>query len=231
VATTCSELEDACSNLIQNQAYTTYQGVLNNTIISDDPSFAGLDTCGYGVPGPSNFLVDIDDCIFTTNEILCGSSIVLTAANGYVGYAWTDSNGNSLGTTQSITVSNVGTYTVVNTAAPPCIGITQTFNVTLFGATQTNPIIPFADEVVVCPNDGVELPYIFLCGVNDSQLIQLNISDAQSIVWEVLNETSCPPIGVADCANNNPACSWSTVGTGPNFNATTAGQFRVTLNY
>ena len=231
VATTCSELEDSCSNLIQNQAYATYEGVLNNTIVSDDPSFAGLDSCGYGVPGPSNFLVDIDDCIFTTNEILCGSSIVLTAANGYVGYSWTDSNGNSLGTTQSITVSNAGTYTVVNTTDPPCVGITQTFNVTLFGATQTNPIIPFADEIVVCPNDGVELPYIFLCGVNDSKLIQLNISDAQSIVWDVLNETSCPSIGVADCANNNPACSWSTVGTGPNFNATTAGQFRVTLNY
>ncbi|MDP2161184.1 MAG: SprB repeat-containing protein, partial [Flavobacterium sp.] len=231
VATTCSELEDACSNIIQNQAYTTYQGVLNSNIISDDPSFAGLDSCGFGQPGPANFLVDIDDCIFTTNEVLCGSSIVLTAANDYIAYVWTNSNGDVIGTNQSVTVSSVGTYTVVNTAAPPCIGITQTFNVTLFGATQTNPIIPFADEVVVCPNDGEELPLIFLCGVNDSRLLQISNSDAVSIVWEVLNEASCPPVGVDDCANKNTACSWSTVGTGPNYNATVAGQYRVTLNY
>jgi large repetitive protein len=231
VATTCSELEDACSNIIQNQAYTTYQGVLNSNVISDDPSFAGLDSCGFGQPGPANFLVDIDDCIFSTNEVLCGSSIVLTAANDYIAYLWTNSNGDVIGTNQSVTVSSVGTYTVVNTAAPPCIGITQTFNVTLFGATQTNPIIPFADEVVVCPNDGEELPLIFLCGVNDSRLLQISNSDAVSIIWEVLNEASCPPVGVDDCANKNAACNWTTVGTGPNYNATTAGQYRVTLNY
>lgn len=231
VATTCSELEDACSNIIQNQAYSTYQGVLNSNTISDDPSFAGLDSCGFGFPGPANFLVDIDDCIFESNEILCGNNIVLTAANGYVGYQWLNSNGNIIGNTQSVTVSSPGVYTVINTAEPPCIGITQTFNVTLFGETQTNPVIPFADEVVVCPNDGEQLPLIFLCGVNDSRLIQTGVNDAQSIVWEVLNESSCPPVGVEDCANKNPSCEWTQVGTGPNFNATTAGQYRVTFNY
>ncbi len=231
VATTCSELEDACSNLIQNQAYTTYQGVLNTNVISDDPSFAGLDSCGFGQPGPANFLVDIDDCIFTTNEILCGSSIQLTAANGYESYTWTNSAGTVIGTSQTITVSSVGTYTVVNVPTPPCIGITQTFNVTLFGATQANPIIPFADEVVTCPNDGEQLPLIFLCGVNDSRLIQTGINDAVSIVWEVLNENSCPAVGIADCANKNPSCTWNQVGTGANFNATTSGQYRVTINY
>ena len=231
VATTCSELEDACSNLIQNQAYTTYRGVLNNNWISNDPSFAGLDSCGFGQPGPANFLVDIDDCIFENEAYLCGTDITLTAANGYETYTWYNSANEVIGNTQTITVSNVGTYTVVNTATPPCIGITQTFNVLLFGATQTNPVIPFADEVVICPNNGEQLPYIFLCGTNDSQLIQTGISDATSIVWEVLNEASCPPVGIDTCANNNPACSWNQVGTGANFNVTTAGQYRLTINY
>lgn len=231
VVETCSELEDACSNLIQNQAYTTYEGILNDNVISNDPSFAGLDSCGFGFPGPANFLVDIDDCIFSSQELLCGSSITLTAANGYVGYSWTDQNGTVIGNTQSITVSNLGTYTVVNTAAPPCVGITQTFTVSLFGSTQTNPIIPFADEVVVCPNDGDQLPYIFLCGANDSQLIQLNINDATSIVWEQLNESSCTASSITTCANENPSCVWNTVATGQNFTVTTAGQYRLTINY
>jgi len=231
VAETCDELEDACSNLIQNQAYTTYQGVLNNNIISDDPSFAGLDSCGFGIFGPSNFLVDIDDCLFESEAYLCGSSIQLTAANGYDSYTWYNSSGTIIGTTQTITVNAIGTYTVENTAIAPCVSITQTFNVLLFGTTQTNPIIPFADQVVICPNDGVELPLIFLCGTNDSQLIQTGISDATSIVWEVLDESSCPPIGVANCANNNPACTWNQVGTGPNFNVTLAGKYRLTINY
>lgn len=231
VAETCDELEDACSNLIQNQAYTTYQGVLNNNVISDDPSFAGLDSCGFGIFGPSNFLVDIDDCLFESEAYLCGASIQLTAANGYDSYTWYNSSGTVIGTTQTITVNSIGTYTVENTAIAPCVSITQTFNVILFGTTQTNPIIPFADEVVICPNDGVELPLIFLCGVNDSQLIQTGISDATSIIWEVLDETSCPPIGISNCANNNPACTWTQVGTGPNYNATLAGKYRLTINY
>jgi large repetitive protein len=231
VATTCSELEDACSNLIQNQAYTTYQGILNSNVISNDPSFAGLDSCGFGQPGPANFLVDIDDCIFSNEAYLCGTSLLLTAANGYDTYTWYNEAGAVIGNTQSITVNTVGTYTVVNTATPPCIGITQTFNVLLFGATQTNPVIPFADEVVICPNNGEQLPLIFLCGTNDSQLIQTGISDATSILWEVLNESSCPAVGIANCANNNPACQWNQVATGANFNVTTSGQYRLTINY
>jgi gliding motility-associated-like protein len=231
VATTCSELEDACSNLIQNQAYTTFQGVLNNNIISNDPSFAGLDSCGFGLLGPANFLVDIDDCIFSNDAYLCGTSLILTAANGYDSYTWSNDAGTVIGNTQSITVNAVGTYTVVNTATPPCIGITQTFNVLLFGATQTNPVIPFADQVVICPNNGEQLPLIFLCGITDNQLIQTGISDATSIIWEILNESSCPAVAIATCANNNPACQWNQVGTGANFNVTIAGQYRLTINY
>lgn len=232
VVETCDELEDACSNVIQNQAYTTYRGVLNNNVISNDPSFAGLDSCGFGHPGPANFLVDMDHCIFTKEAYLCGSSVRLTAANGYATYTWYNSAGQVIGNTQSVTVNQVGTYTVVNTAtAPPCIGITQTFNVRLFGETQTNPIIPFADQIVTCPNNGEVLPLLFLCGTNDSKLLQTGISDAVSIIWEKLNETSCPAVGIDTCANKNTSCQWNQVGSGANYSATTSGQYRITINY
>ena len=231
VVNTCSELTDACSNIIQNQAYATYQGVLNANIISDDPSYATVNQCGVGEPGPSNFLVDIDECAFTRNEILCGNSLVLTAGSGYASYTWHNANGDIIGTNQSITVTSPGNYYVINTPTPPCIGITEYITVSFFGSNTTNPVIPFADEVVTCPNDGEQLPNIFLCGINDSRLIQTNITDAVSIIWEKLNEASCAPSPLEDCANKNPTCQWNQVGTGQNFTVNQAGQYRVVINY
>jgi hypothetical protein len=46
-----------------------------------------------------------------------------------------------------------------------------------------------------------------------------------------LNET-CPSTAIANCANENFADScWNTVATGQNYQADTAGQFRVVLKY
>src|SRR5690606_41162998 len=94
-----------------------------------------------------------------------------------------------------------------------------------------NPVIPFADEVVTCPNNGKPLPNIFLCGANDSTFIDTYITDATSIIWEQLDEGSCAPVTDTDCANENTACTWNQVGTGPTYTANTSGQFRLTINY
>ena len=230
---TCNQLADACSNIINNQAYATYEGVTNpNFVITDDPSVSSNTGCLL-TPQATNFLADLDDCTFEENVVLCGSSIQLTAGNGYDSYSWSTSPTGTpvIGTTQTITVSAAGTYYVHNTATAPCQSTDQVFNVTLFGANITNPVIPYADEVVTCPNDGKLLPNIFLCGANDSRNIQTNISGATSIIWEQLNEGSCAPVANSDCANENSACTWNQVGTGPNFNANTSGQFRLTINY
>ncbi len=231
VVVSCNQLSDACSNIIQNQAFATYRGNLNPAQITDDPSLSSFTSCNLGTPNSTNFLVGVDSCLFARNEILCGESLILTAASGYSSYSWTNSSGTVIGTTQSITVTQPGTYTANNTAAAPCLSIVETVTVTRFGSTLNNPVIPNADEVVICPNDGKELPNIFLCGANDSELIQTNINDAQSIVWERLNEASCPAVTNTDCANENTSCTWTQVGTGPNFNADTAGQYRVVLRY
>ena len=230
---TCNQLADACSNIINNQAFATYEGVTNpNFVITDDPSVSSNTGCLL-TPQATNFLADLDDCTFEENVVLCGSSIQLTAGNGYDSYSWSTSPTGTpvIGTTQTITVSAAGTYYVHNTATAPCQSTDQVFNVTLFGANITNPVIPYADEVVTCPNDGKLLPNIFLCGANDSRNIQTNISGATSIIWEQLNEGSCAPVANSDCANENSACTWNQVGTGPNFNANTSGQFRLTINY
>ncbi|WP_372935527.1 T9SS type B sorting domain-containing protein [Seonamhaeicola sp.] len=232
VVQTCSLLNDACDNIINNQAYATYNGTLNPTFtISDDPSFNTNTGCLIS-PGATNFLADID-CEFREEVILCGDSVVLTAGDNYDSYTWSTSPTGTpvIGNTQSITVTGVGTYYVHNTATAPCQSIDQVFDVITYGAGVPNPVIPFADQVVTCPNDGKELPNFFLCGDNDVRAIETGITDTSSMIWERLDETSCSAVINQDCANEDPACSWIQVATGPDYTIDTVGQYRLTLNY
>ncbi|HEX9826848.1 MAG TPA: chromophore lyase, partial [Flavobacteriaceae bacterium] len=231
VVPNCYDLSQACSNEIINQAFATYRGVINTDWIVEEGSFATTEC--LGVPGSTNFLVDISNCDFQRTEVLCGASVVLTAADGYDSYSWSTSPTGTpvIGTTQSITVTDVGTYYVTDTTSATCISINEEITVTLYGNTLTNPVIPYADLLPVCPNDGKVLPYIFLCGANDSRAIYTGISDAVSIIWEQLDESSCPAMTVDDCANENETCTWNQVATGPDYVANTAGQFRLVINY
>ncbi len=228
----CSLLNDACDNIVNNQAFSTYRGTLNPLfVISDDPSFSTNTGCLL-IPGATNFITDIN-CTFEEDVILCGDNVVLTAGDNYDTYSWSTSPTGTpvIGTTQSITVTTPGTYYVRNTATAPCQSIDQIFNVITYGAGVTNPLIPFADQVVECPNDGKDLPNIFMCGATDTRFIDTNITDANSIIWERLDETSCPAVGNIDCANEDATCTWNQVQTGPDYLVDTAGQYRLTLNY
>ena len=238
----CFDVIDACANIVTNQAFVSYQGEQNTQIITDNPSYNGFDECTYPTPGATNFLTNIDLCSFVREEVLCGNSIVLTAANGYSNYVWTYDHDNNAatppipvpgGNTQSITVSNIGTYYVSMITPAPCISLNETINVVYFNdlASISNPVTPFADEVSICPNDGSELPKIILCGATDSQLIQSGITSAVNIVWQQLVVGSCPGVTITDCANTNASCVWNQVGTGPDFLASNAGQYRIIIFY
>ncbi|MFC4816300.1 T9SS type B sorting domain-containing protein [Flavobacterium sp. GCM10023249] len=229
VVENCYELVDACENRIINQAFASYQGVINTTPITDDPSLSSFTACNLGTPSPTNFIGNIDDCVYSQNVILCGASVQLTAPSGYTTYTWSGPAPVTPVGGQVVTVTQPGTYTVMCNAPDPCIDIPVTFNVITFGAGVTNPVLPYADEIVICPNDGEQLPYIYLCGATDSETILTNIADATSITWMKLNEpcaTTLPPT----CANTG-ACTWPTVGTGPNFTVTDAGQYKIVITY
>ncbi len=228
----CNQLADACSNIINNQAYASYRSETNPSfLITDDPSLSSNTGCLLS-PQATNFLAELD-CTFKQSEILCGDSLELTAANGYDTYAWSTSPTGTpvIGNTQTITVTATGTYYSYNTAIAPCQSIIEEYDVQLFGGDIANPVIPYADEVVTCPNDGKLLPNIFLCGADDSRSIQTSISDSTSIIWERLDESSCGAVTDPDCANEDAACTWNEVSNGPNFLADTSGQYRLTINY
>ncbi|UKM64377.1 T9SS type B sorting domain-containing protein [Flavobacteriaceae bacterium GSB9] len=231
VVPNCYDLAQACSNKIINQAFATYRGVLNTNIIEEEGSFASTECLSE--PAPTNFLVDISNCNFEQTEVLCGDSVELTALDGYDTYAWSTSPNGSpvIGNGQSYTATETGTYYVTNTTNSDCLSVQEVFNVITYGNDITNPVIPYADLLPVCPNDGKVLPYIFLCGANDERVINTGVSDAVSIIWEQLDETSCPAVGVEDCANENDTCTWNQVATGSNYTANTSGQFRLVINY
>jgi gliding motility-associated-like protein/uncharacterized repeat protein (TIGR01451 family) len=255
VAENCFDFIDACTDIIQNLAYSTYSGAINNAQITDDPSVSEFDGCGFPTPGATNFLLDdLSACNFSRTVQLCGDTVLLDAGDNFDNYIWyRDENGNNqidLGTDTVITdadadndpstilVGDTGTYLVDKQVADPCKDFMEIIVVELFGSVQSNPITALINdtsntidgEIQICPNDGSELPEIFLCGLNDTELIQVNIPDAQSIVWEQLDETSCGS-AVSGCANTNAGCTWNTVDTGNDFLASDSGQYRLVINY
>ncbi|WP_427875666.1 hypothetical protein [Flavobacterium sp. MMS24-S5] len=229
----CTMLDEACSNSIDNSAYATYKGSQNTSFtISDDPSVDTNTGCIL-VPKATNFLVGVEGCQYDRKRTLCTETLDITAANGYSTYTWYSDKEKTkkIGTGQTLTVKDPGTYYVYNEAPAPCRSIFEKFTVERFGQTAKNPVLDVADQIVICPNDGKELPKIFLCGANASRLIKTGINDSSNIVWERLDTSSCKAVTNENCANESTDCKWIQVSTGHDFTAKDAGQYRLTINY
>ena len=226
VVENCNELRDVCSNRIENQAVTNYKGVTSGVVVNEATSFYGLDECNFGFAGTSNFLTDVSGCTYEREETLCASSIELSAGSGFLSYEWTNEQGDVIGNSQTLTVSEVGTYTVNKTATYGCINTQEIINVVNF-EIQDNPLLAFADEVKTCPNDGTKLSEIYLCGEGSTKEITTSIFNSNTILWQKLDEASCGVVSDENCANTDNACTWNTVKEGNNFTADTAGQYRL----
>ncbi|QLC66877.1 T9SS type B sorting domain-containing protein [Flavobacterium sp. LPB0248] len=101
---------------------------------------------------------------------------------------------------------------------------------------MVNPAIkyaqsPFLGTVSICPNDGKELPKLFLCGSNETRKIETGLENPRLIVWEKFKAGgSCLNVLNTNCANETAAAScWTTVGTAVDYVANEAGQFRVRI--
>ncbi len=234
VVNDCNSLRSQCSNVIENQAFASYDGIVGAVRVDGKPSFSGIldATCNIGVIGTSNFLVDIDECLgFSQSTALCGSAIDLVAGDGFDTYTWKDELNNIIGTSQTLTVTAPGVYTVdkVNTSetSVACLAFSEIHNVIAQG-TQINPILSFVDNVRICPADSSELGEIYLCGSSDIRTISLNVSSSSTVRWQELN-SSCVPSPDPDCPNTTNSC-WVDVASNANStsrNFSDTGQYRV----
>ncbi|WP_423998428.1 T9SS type B sorting domain-containing protein [Maribacter sp. IgM3_T14_3] len=256
----CSVFVDACSNNLENIAYTTYQGVSNGRIYSDEPGSTNLPVCSPAIPVATNS-VDLSECDEPEVAQLCNGTETLTAGNGFTTYKWAiDTNGNGQidaseteltdgdGDPRTLVVTSIGNYIVEKSGATGCPDAVQYFTVELFGSTQTNPIVDFfnqvnsdanpdndiAGEIGTDCNDGVtEFADIFLCGVSDSALLQMNITDAGGgLFWEKLDESStCSIESDSGCLTRDLACTWDQVDTGSDFLVDNPGRYRLSVLY
>ncbi len=233
VAADCNLLRDACSNIIQNQAYANYTGDESGIVISNEESFESLDACNFGVVGTSNFLVDIDNCAFERTQALCGADVTLTAGDGFDTYSWTGPNGFSANT-QSVTVTELGTYVVTRGTTSVCKSGTETITVISYD-TAPNPLVDAADRILdTCPNNSFELAEIYLCGGTSSREIDLSSfsGTATTVRWFQLDESSCADETFTGCANVATDCTWNEVGSGElSRDFTDAGEFRLDVLY
>lgn len=233
----CESLTDACSNVIKNTAISKYNGVINSAKFGEG-SLSSEEGCNVGVPTATNFLIGLDKCKFEQTLFLCGT-VKLKAGGGYQTYVWKDPNGVIFGgNNQEVTVTKPGTYTVVTSATPPCLGIQQKFIVKDYVVNiNDNPVNPYADNIdpktklpYTCINDGLTpFPKIFLCGKTASKFIDTKIQGASSIVWQ---ETKDVPDGTLDeSCPNVKATNWTEVANGPTYTANRAGTFRLVVTY
>ncbi|MEM8763324.1 MAG: T9SS type B sorting domain-containing protein [Bacteroidota bacterium] len=255
----CSDFVDACASQLENMAYSTFQGENNTTVFTDQPGVSNFPCNTTPVIASNNILDDLANCGQARTVQLCGADVILTAGAGFATYNWAlDNNGNGQidaadtvlndgdpdGDPRTLIVTDIGNYIVEKSGTAGCADLTELITVERFGTTQTNPIIAYfnqvnsdanADndlqgEIVTCSIDGGLLPKIFLCGDNDEATIQLGITDAQSIVWQQLDESSCADAG-DDCANTNATCTWNDIVTQDNYTVTDSGKYRVVINY
>jgi gliding motility-associated-like protein len=233
----CESLTDACSNAIKNTAISKYKGTINQADF-EEGSLASDEGCTVGEPSATNFLIGLDKCKFEQTLFLCGT-VKLKAGGGYQTYVWKDPNGVIFGgNNQEVTVTKPGTYTVVTSATPPCLGIQQKFIVKDYVVNiNDNPVNEYADNIdpktklpYTCINDGLTpFPKIFLCGKTASKFIDTKIEGASSIVWQETKDV--PDATLDESCPNVKATNWTEVGNGPTYTANRAGTFRLVVTY
>ena len=256
----CSDFVNACSSELQNVAFSTYEGVNNSNTFTDENNSNSITGCALTPEVATNsILSDLSSCDQARTVQLCGDDVLLTAGDGFNSYTWyldvnndnqVDSgdtmvnDGDSDGNPATLLITDIGNFIIEKGSGGSCPDLIERINVVRFGTTQTNPIVDYFNqvngdsnpdnnlqgEIVTCSIDGDTLAKIFLCGADDEATIQLGIGDAESILWQKLDENSCTGSG-DDCANKNGTCTWSDLASSDNYTLTDSGEYRIVIVY
>ena len=260
VASNCFDFVDACTDIIQNVAYSTYEGKINDNQISDDPSVSNFDACGFTTPGATNFLLDdLSDCTFTRTVQLCGDSVLLDAGDNFDDYIWyrdvnnnntidieTDiviNDGNPDGDKSTQLVTQAGNYIVDKIVADPCKGFNEIIKVELFGTTQTNPILDLfnARNSDANPNNNIQ-GEILRCSIDGEYIANIflcgsNASELLEVNIPDATSIEWQKLDETNCTSSDPACPnkgnscYATLNTGNSYSVNAEGSYRLVINY
>ena len=224
----CNDFRQPCSEMIANKATSVYKGVLNRNIINDFSSFSSINACNIGTIDNTIVYVDISGCASTTHELLCGENLTLTASSGFDTYQWKNQLNEVVGNSQSVTISLLGTYTVIKTKQN-CTTQQEIHHLQATQRQNSNPLIPFAAKIMTCNSSQKTFPQIFLCGINASKHIDLNhISNISSIIWEKYTDTQEVPI-TDTCPPDTPL--WTLLHNGKTITISQEGIYRTSLTF
>ncbi len=241
LVSSCEELRDVCSDIIQNSAIATYSGVISG-ISTSSHSSSGIGACGNTNGESTNFLVNVPAC--SLDIAFCGSELILQAGLGYDRYTW---SGPDI-TVPVVTLENFyevpnpvsGIYTVVKEdTTGSCITLTEEFIVESFGDIQ-NPLLDYVNGTSVISTNcsGLELPQILLCG-DQTMFLETNFDPASliSISWQQLSPSgSCVQDLNDPCSLLSGACNdnnWieEPNGNTPNYTVDIAGDYRILAEF
>ena len=224
-----------------------------------------LDECGDREPKPTEVRVnDISTASCNSEAVLCGNNIKIKAqgidynhhiakigskdygifygnydtfkwkfkAPGQTG--WKEISGNN----QEITVNTPGVYRVEKsrTGANNCQTRVEEITVkTHAQSLSQHPLIPFAQEVYTCPDNGVVYPQLYLCGANAKAKINLGLSNVKNYTWQKRDNCNIPSSHDKECPvlENTYGCNWVTKATTTtnDYVITEAGDYRLTVTF
>jgi gliding motility-associated-like protein/uncharacterized repeat protein (TIGR01451 family) len=107
----CFDYSDACTNLLENNISSYYDGETSGQNVSGQPGLNGINRCGLGNVGSMDLFVDTSSCSFDSELFFCNNTLTFSGDEGYDTYIWTDENGNVIANTKEVTVTGAGVYT------------------------------------------------------------------------------------------------------------------------
>ncbi|MGS0524660.1 hypothetical protein ACU8V7_05090 [Zobellia nedashkovskayae] len=85
----CSEFVAACASQLENNAFATYQGILNTNTFSDEDGSNTAASCVFDLEVAANNVADaLTNCNVARSVQLCGADAELTAGSGFETYNW-----------------------------------------------------------------------------------------------------------------------------------------------
>lgn len=107
----CFDYSDACTNLLENNISSYYDGETSGQNVSGQPGLNGINGCGLGNIGSMDLFVDTSSCSFDSELYFCNNTLTFSGDDGYDTYIWTDEDGNVIANTKEVTVTGSGVYT------------------------------------------------------------------------------------------------------------------------